>query len=490
VDLLIPLARRRSRLFSPWWAYAVLAVYVVLVGVLVAHHEPWFDEAQAWLLARDTGPRSLFMRALRYEGSPGLWHALLMLLAKAGAPYHALNILSALLGCLAAYLFVRYSPFPWPIKIIFPFAYFVFYQYVVVARSYALLAPLLFSVAVVYPRRFERVYLFTLLLVLIANVSLHGTLIAAALMGIHVLQVVRRYRTFDASARTSQLACAGMFAVAMVLLVVQLLPPKDLAFPHVFRPSLASITSTTLAMLNGSMAGKMAVSALAIAAGLWWFQRSGYLLVYLLPTAAIIVFSAGVYRNAWHEGILFLVFVFALWVSMATKPATARMQRWSANLALATFAAVLIVQLIWSKNAFFYDYAKPYSGSKALADYLHHRPADQVVYGTGFPSIAIMPYFDHNIYRNYHEGRWPSFWFWSSQNDMVVDPSTIVKKKPDLIVLSVKFPGSDKQPAQYPGYRVLASFPGALYWKDRASEPDGYILLERQDRTAVPTPAR
>jgi hypothetical protein len=59
----------------------VLGVYTVAVAVLVTRHEPWFDEAQAWLLARDTAPLTLVTDALRYEGSPGLWHLTLTLTA-------------------------------------------------------------------------------------------------------------------------------------------------------------------------------------------------------------------------------------------------------------------------------------------------------------------------------------------------------------------------------------------------------------------------
>ena len=51
-----------------------LTAYGSLVFAAIAHHEPWSDEAQAWLMGRDTGFGDLLFRALRYEGSPGLWH--------------------------------------------------------------------------------------------------------------------------------------------------------------------------------------------------------------------------------------------------------------------------------------------------------------------------------------------------------------------------------------------------------------------------------
>ena len=59
------------------WIYAVLLIYISLVVIIALKHEPWFDEAQAWLIARDSNLIDLFVTYLRYEGNPGLWHLLL-----------------------------------------------------------------------------------------------------------------------------------------------------------------------------------------------------------------------------------------------------------------------------------------------------------------------------------------------------------------------------------------------------------------------------
>jgi hypothetical protein len=72
-----------------------LALYVALVALLLPRHEPWFDEGQAWLMARDLGLGELFLHKLRYEGTPGLWHLLLAPLAKAGLPYFTLQLVAA-----------------------------------------------------------------------------------------------------------------------------------------------------------------------------------------------------------------------------------------------------------------------------------------------------------------------------------------------------------------------------------------------------------
>src|SRR5215203_1893073 len=108
------------------YCFAIFVAYAAVLTIAVAHHEPWMDEAQAWLLAKDTNPVELFVQYLRYEGSPGLWHLILMVPAKLGFPYVTLNIVSAVIAAAGVFLFLRFSPFPPAVKILFPFSYFVF----------------------------------------------------------------------------------------------------------------------------------------------------------------------------------------------------------------------------------------------------------------------------------------------------------------------------------------------------------------------------
>ena len=167
--------------------WALLLAYLAYVGVLaltICYHEPWADEAQAWLIA-DAGPVELFTHVLRYEGSPGLWHLLLMGPAKAGLPYWTSHVLAGIIAAGGVFLLLRYSEIPLIPRLLLPFTFFLLYQYAVVARSYVLLPLLLGAIAIVYPDRDRRILPFTLLLCLLANANTHGMLIALALAAIY-----------------------------------------------------------------------------------------------------------------------------------------------------------------------------------------------------------------------------------------------------------------------------------------------------------------
>src|ERR1700683_1182266 len=92
--------------------FLCLGVYLVLVAVTIHHHEPWADEAQSWLLARDASLAQLWGHLLHYEGTPGLWQTVLHALIRLGLPSSAYGFVSASLGLAAAYVLLRYAPFP------------------------------------------------------------------------------------------------------------------------------------------------------------------------------------------------------------------------------------------------------------------------------------------------------------------------------------------------------------------------------------------
>ena len=76
----------------------------------VFHHEPWRDEAQAWLIARDLTFIDIF-RQMAYEGTPALWHMILAFFAKMGFSYISINLVNLVIICLAVGVFVFKSPF-------------------------------------------------------------------------------------------------------------------------------------------------------------------------------------------------------------------------------------------------------------------------------------------------------------------------------------------------------------------------------------------
>lgn len=117
-------------------------LYIAIIAIVMCFHEPWFDEAQSWLIARDSSLTDIISVRPHYEGHPPFWNLLLAIAAKNGVPYE-FGIKGIQLVCaslLGAWLIFK-SPFKSASSLatfLIPFTYFACFQYGVTSRPYAL----------------------------------------------------------------------------------------------------------------------------------------------------------------------------------------------------------------------------------------------------------------------------------------------------------------------------------------------------------------
>ena len=64
----------KTNLFT---ALLVASIFIFISLWLVNFHEIYRDEAQTWLLSRDSSSISELLWNLKYEGTTGLWHLIL-----------------------------------------------------------------------------------------------------------------------------------------------------------------------------------------------------------------------------------------------------------------------------------------------------------------------------------------------------------------------------------------------------------------------------
>jgi hypothetical protein len=338
-------------------AFLIAFTYVLLALMLLSHHEPYRDEAQAWLIARDSPDLAALFHQMGYEGTPALWHLLLLPLARLGLPFVTASYLNFVIILVAVILLVRHAPFPWFHKALLVFGYYFIYEYCVFARSYSLSVLLLFLIATFYPKRFQQPLLHASLLALLANANLHGLVIALILAGFYLGEFLFIEKRQLAEMPRSWFAIALLgFAVA----VVQIWPPDDVLPPRIHQGGIPSLVSASLTFdhlvviqrvlvgaflpipcptiqfwntklvfwpieylrnlpMTPSVRSVLYSFALVLPAGLslgLFVGKAFPLLMYSSLTLGLLsifflIYDAGVR----HQGLVYIVFVFCLWVS-------------------------------------------------------------------------------------------------------------------------------------------------------------------------------
>lgn len=124
----------------------IFSIYLIFNGILLILHEPWRDEANVWLMARELSPFELF-REIKYQGHPCLWYFLVMPFAKIGLPFRVIGVISYCIMAVTAGIFLQRAPIHVLTKAVCLFSPIFTYFYSDIARNYCLIALILMLLA-------------------------------------------------------------------------------------------------------------------------------------------------------------------------------------------------------------------------------------------------------------------------------------------------------------------------------------------------------
>ena len=371
-------------------AFAVTLLFAVLSAAVISFHEPWLDEAQAWLIARDASIPDMFLNLSHVEGHIPFWWLVLALPAKLGVPYEtglkAVNILMAVAACA---VFEFKSPFPNAFKIVFPFTYFFFYQYSIVTRPYMLLILALFLVAATFGSREERPVPHFLSLVLLCLSDTFGIAIAGGIaLGwtITVVKKIVKKGYSPAKAVFKPVICLSLLLVTALFLIWTIIPSgnataaglvngssilKSFLREIFILPADLCITSfTTYDLLSVQEFELWQILAAALVSIVIWFfffkafLRKGKITDIILPLSTFILLGA-IYIYSHHFGLLLMLGIYCAWISLE-EPGAERLNpvfSWSGKVlcVISVFAG-----LVWSGFAVMNDVIYPYWISRDL----------------------------------------------------------------------------------------------------------------------------
>lgn len=398
------------------WAFSkehgkcdVITLIIYLLGVCTVSffHEPWFDEAQAWAIARSGSLKEILFEIPHYEGHPPLWHLILVPFAKLGAPYElSLAAVNIFFMTLAVAVLLFKSPFPKLIRCLLPFNFFLFYQYGVVSRPYCILVLAIFLAAACYKNRNEHPVKYLLCLALMCAVHSYGIIIAGCLCIVWLIEIFTEYKKSGKLAdilkdrRCWLMFCLLIFAMLVMAAIVpdenvylggKMSSETEKKFDFscinilfcfvIFSDSI--ITSFfNYAGVPSEIASQIpviVVSILLVALFVTITYRNKKLLTFLLPYGVLSIFGSFVYISPHHIGVITAFVIFVLWIIVDESGKVLLpeyMNKISAKIGKKLKVIVkaiaflpLLIPIAWSCTSSYFDIRYPYWFDEA-ADFI------------------------------------------------------------------------------------------------------------------------
>lgn len=499
-----------------------LFIVAAILGFYV--HEPWYDEAQAWQIAKTASWHDIVWVIPHWEGHPPFWHLLLALPAKLGVPWQwAFPVIGmGLLLCNGFLLFFK-APFARWVCCLLPFNYFLFWQYGVVVRPYGVMVLIMLLLAIYFPQKDKRPYLFTGLLAALCachvfGIALAGGITMAWLWDIKAHRPWRDYLTQLVTDKRfyGMLALLGWAVVLLAwisrsdnfLSVYAALNVSRIRYAIYLLfclPAEAVLTdlNASLRLMQevlpwGNLLFTSSVGALLWGSVFYFFPRKKWL--YLVLPYMLLVGILFHYGSRHHVGVVLLLFVWYIWISIAHTPVDVKPKICRA-LGKGLLVLVLWVPIGWSMCELYHDYRYVLFPGKEIVNFLEeHKLIQAPIFGAWTMmqgkkenefktspysqpnSVLLNMYLEHNILANFHDGEDRGYLINSYPDDQKFD--AIFRRwrqqgLPAVLIGPAAIPQLFADMSLEKQYKV--AYIGVIYslWKFQASEGKWPVYLHR-----------
>ena len=311
-----------------------LLLYAGSLILIMYYHEPWFDEAQAWLIARDASIKELITSITHYEGHPPVWFLILMPLAKLGVPFEiGIKSVNFILSTAAMGIFIFKAPFNRIIRCTVPFNYFFFYQYGVISRPYSLMMLGFVISALTYKYRNEKPFYFVVSLSLLSSASAYGMVIAAGISLVWLFEMICipfSLNKIKLLFKSNSFYALSLLLFYNILLLLCIYPYSDTYATNVvpigsrlfFSFFIAPVEATIFNLINiNAINNNLYITVTSIL----FVNIIIYLILYktakiykkqallILPYLLFILFGGIIYLFFHHVGVITMFFMFFFW---------------------------------------------------------------------------------------------------------------------------------------------------------------------------------
>jgi hypothetical protein len=356
-------------------ANTVIVLLVAVDIVRTLRHVMWRDKMVVFLVALSSSSLWDLWPKLQHQRHPALWYTLVWFITRVTSDPTWMQILHIGLAIGVWVIIYAWSPFSRLEKILLLLSYFLFWEYFVISRDYALIALIVFGFIALRERRPRPEFVLWLLLGLLANVHVFGAIWSMTLAAMLALEAMRR--------RTVPAAGAAVYLVLLVFAIASMMPEPNFhpfghevgfeisrlntdiatpigafvpltiesirnAFAFIAHPRTAAIpqfwninsTADFRALMQADTDHPVRMASMFAApiAACWIITRNALLTLEF----TLMYFGMVLFQNIWwypdgarHYGVVFLAFIAVAWAAFARQSPTI----WSRSL----FTVILLV---------------------------------------------------------------------------------------------------------------------------------------------------
>lgn len=400
------------------WVFVglVAVAHLAVAGFAMATHEMWRDELHCWLVALGSSTPWQVVHERAYDGQPPLWYLVLWVLTRLTWHPELMRVVHLAIASAVVLVFVGLSPFGRATRALFPFGYFVAYEYAALSRCYSLAFVLALGLSANHARRWTRPAVTGCLLAALALTTTVGALVAAgysvALLIDWLGGQLPRARLRSAAIALG-LSAAGGFGAALcawppadsTVARIGAAPemPWDFAYTRVLAamvpiPPADFFFWNSNALLNALPSGgvRFALALLLFSWAIFVVSSDRFAaILFAVATVLLVGLFKGVYSGSVrHHGFVFVAFVMAAWIARRVRAPEAESgwRRLRHGALAPTVAVVLALHMPGAAIAITYDARYIFSSGKRAADELRARGLEDalLVAEFDFPATAIL----------------------------------------------------------------------------------------------------
>ncbi|MCR5737737.1 MAG: hypothetical protein K6G64_08820 [Eubacterium sp.] len=451
--------------------YVMTLIVFLMQGFYVGlHHEPWADEAQAWLIADDSNSLLEIFKSTRYEGTPPLWHCIIKIAQLCGLTYDYFFILPLLFSMIGVILlFCSKAPMMW--KVIVPFTYFIAYQNTVVARSYSLVFPIMMMLVISLKKKNQVLYYISL--ILLGLTSSYGIIISGSFLLYDLI-----YFTINKKIERTKTNILGFYITGAILFLAGLtvLPPDDgfsltMAKERTITELFYDITSTFFVPMECTFL--YVSTAIVLIVFFIWYCKKDILrtCICTIPLALYYILAGDC---IWHLTYFYLLIIVFLILNENDSEKMSFKEGF--------ILVMMIVQVFAGFYSSHADVQKKYCGAEKASRILKPYVEQGVeIAAADYFATAIAPYFSDNIFANRPGTQ--RYYLWSTESkyvDMHHKEYNSIQSLSQYSVIVAKKRTDTSLFSSLKGYRRY-SCPGEMIYKFKSFKPYDFFIFIKEN---------